>query len=282
MHVLTRILIIVHVLVVGGALFGVPKIATIHRAAQLIVDGIRESEYGTGSYFGDTPATLRDQYISLKGGQVKTYEPSIFKRMRVSAGVSETEWLACMNPEQLESVSADSKSKQAFWRSKDGIVILKSIKHYECRNLLRVLEDLANHLDVPNDHSCITGVLGAFRVKLSNGNKVYFMACRNVYPAVQWHDCIRYDLKGSTIGRIKSPRSSVLKDGDLLRSGRRLGLGSMKPLVMNTLERDARFLSRCGFMDYSLLVNVELVPASFLRRLTTKIINPTTGAFRVK
>lgn len=187
-----------------------------------------------------------------------------------------------MNPEQLETISADSKSMQAFWRSKDGIVILKSIKHYECKNLLGALDNLANHLDVPTDHSCISGVLGAFRVRLSNGKKVYFMACRNVYPAVQWYDSMKYDLKGSTVGRLKSSRSSVLKDVDLLRSGRKLGLGSMKPLVLRTLERDARFLSKCGFMDYSLLVNVELVPPSFIRKLTTRIINPTTGAFRVR
>lgn len=251
-------------------------------AARLIVEAIRESESGTGVHFGRTAATEDDLYVSLHGGNVKTYEPRLFKRMRSTAGVTEAAWLSCMNPDQLEMISADSKSGQAFWKSKDGVVVLKTIKAYECRNLRSILDNLANHLDAPTEHSCITGILGAFRVTLPNGRKTYFMACRNVYPAVQWYKSIQYDLKGSTVGRLKSPRSSVYKDLDLIRSNQKLRLGQMKSLVLSTLHRDARFLSKCGFMDYSLLVNVEMVPASFLRKLTTRILNPTTGAFRVK
>jgi hypothetical protein len=253
-----------------------------YKAARLIVNAIVESETGTGSYFGSTLGTEDDLYVKLKGGQVKTYEPKLFRRMRSNAGVSEAAWLAAMNPDGLENLSADSKSGQAFWRSKDGVIILKSIKHYECKNLRSVLDNLADHLDVPFDHSCITGVLGAFRVKLNNGKKVYLMASKNVYPAVQWYNSKKYDLKGSTVGRLKSPRSSVYKDLDLIQSNQRLELGEMKSVVLRVLERDAHFLSKCGFMDYSLLVDVEHVPTGFLRKLTAKILNPTTGAFRVK
>lgn len=267
---------------VYGSVFSPASEASSFRAARLIVDAIKESESGTGAHFGSTPSTAYDLYVALKGGQVKTYEPSLFRRIRSNAGVSETAWLSCMNPDQLETVCADSKSGQSFWRSKDGTTILKTIKHYECKNLRDMLDNLANHLDVPFEHSCITGVLGAFRVKLANGKKLYFMAARNVYPTIQWYKNEKYDLKGSTVGRLKSPRSEVMKDLDLIRSGTRLQLGGMKAVVLRTLERDAHFLSKCGFMDYSLLVDVEHVPVGFLSKVTSRILNPTSGMFRVK
>ena len=257
-------------------------ISSSYKAAGLIIDAIRESETGTGSHFGSTPSTANDVYIKLKSGQVKTYEPKLFKRMRINAGVDENTWLSCMNPNEFENISADSKSGQSFWRSKDGIIILKSIKQYECKNLRDNLDNLANHLDVPYDHSCISGVLGAFRVTLNNGQKIYLLACKNVYPTIQWYNHTKYDLKGSTIGRLKSPKSSVLKDLDFILSEQKLKLGKMKKVVLHTLERDAHFLSRCGFMDYSLLVDIEYVPSSTLRALTSRVFNPTTGAFRVK
>ena len=267
---------------VCGSIFSTATEASSFRAARLIVDAIKETETGTGSHFGSTPSTAYDLYVALKGGQVKTYEPNLFRRIRNNAGVSESAWLSCMNPDQLENVCADSKSGQTFWRSKDGTTILKTIKHYECKNLRDMLDNLANHLDVPFEHSCITGVLGAFRVKLANGKKLYFMASRNVYPTIQWYNNEKYDLKGSTVGRLKSPRSEVYKDLDLIRSNKRLQLGAMKPVVLRTLQRDAHFLSKCGFMDYSLLVDVEHVPAGILSKLTSRILNPTTGMFRVK
>lgn len=253
-----------------------------HLATRLILDGIRESELGQGAHFGTTKSTINDIYVALNGGQVKCYRPAVFKHLRNSACVSDKSWLSCMNPEGLENISADSKSGQCFWKSKDGVLVLKTIKGYECRNLREIVDNLAVHMDVPNNHSCISSVLGLFRVKFKDGRKVYLMASRNVYPTTQLYNTLKFDLKGSTVGRRKSASSTVLKDLDLLASDTRLNFGDKKALVLQTLQRDVAFLNRCGFMDYSLLVNVEYVPVSFLRKLTAKMFNPTTGAFRVK
>lgn len=253
-----------------------------HSAARLILDGIRETEQGHGAHFGTTKGAANDIYVSLSGGEVKSYRPSVFKHVRASSGVSEASWISCMNPDELETISSDSKSGQSFWKSKDGVIVLKTIKGYECRNLREVVDNLASHMDIPSDHSCISGVLGLFRVKLQNGQKIYLMASRNVYPTSQMYNTLKFDLKGSTVGRRKSAHSMVLKDLDLINSNARLHFGDKKDLVLRTLKRDVDFLCRCGFMDYSLLVNVEYVPASFLRRLTAKVFNPTTGAFRIK
>jgi hypothetical protein len=251
------------------------------QAAKLISDSLQAAEKSQGLQYGKTKGSAQDTYSSTLGGQVKTYRPDVFKFLRHCSGVSDSSWLACMNAANLVQLNADSKSGQAFWRSQDGVLVLKTIKPYECRNLREVLEKLSCHVSMENEHSCIGGVLGLFRVRLSNGKKFYVMASKNVYPSSFWpqSESRKYDLKGSTVGRKKSISSNVYKDLDLLADNRYLMLGNLKPVVLHSLQRDAQFLSSCGFMDYSLLVDVEYVPVGFLRKAVAKLWNPFTGIF---
>ncbi|KAJ1436078.1 hypothetical protein B484DRAFT_445853 [Ochromonadaceae sp. CCMP2298] len=250
-------------LAVAGTLGGINIVEPAsYKAARLVHDGISQANY-TG-FYGSTKATCRDVYVPLREGQVKAYRPELFEALRFTAGVSDVAWAACMDPTHLDVLSADSKSGQAFWRSTDGLLVLKTIKPYECRNLRSMLDQLAAHLTA--EPSAISSVLGLFRVKVG-GRKMYLMACRNAYHADSWHASTCFDLKGSTVGRSKAPSSIVLKDMDLLSEGRRLRLGQARPLLLRTLQRDAQFLSHYGLMDYSLLVDVEHVPRGFLGRL---------------
>jgi hypothetical protein len=248
---------------VAGSLGGINIVEPIsYKAARLVHDGIVQANY-TG-FYGSKKATCRDVYVPLADGQVKAYRPELFESLRSTAGVSEESWAACMDPTNLDVLSADSKSGQAFWRSADGLLVLKTIKPYECRNLRSMLDQLASHLTA--EPSAISSVLGLFRVKVG-GRTLYLLACRNAYHSNPWHASTCFDLKGSTVGRRKAPSSIVLKDLDLLAEGRRLMLGRARPLLLHTLQRDAQFLSHYGFMDYSLLVDVEHVPRGFLGRL---------------
>jgi hypothetical protein len=203
-------------------------------------------------------------------GQVKAYRPVLFKKLRQAAGISEEEFHASLNfaEESLSCLSADSKSGQAFWVSKNRMVVVKTIKPYECRNLRGMLDSYAEHVLLsPNEAAaagldegcggtCISAVLGVYRVTLKHGGRRYFMVSKNVYPAGSIQR--RYDLKGSTVGRKAKPPSQVLKDLDLMTSGLTLSLGQRaRKTLLRTLERDAVFLRSNGFMDYSVLVAIE-------------------------
>lgn len=134
-------------------------------------------------------------------------------------------------------VYADSKSGQTFWRSTDGTLIVKTIKRYECQNLRNMIDSYAQH--VQGDHSCLSGVLGVYRIRLKKQGRRfrYFLVTRSVFsksvgPSVPDRGYVpqyltapytesntngmRFDLKGSTYGRRKSASSNVLKDLDLL------------------------------------------------------------------
>ena len=263
-----------------------------HRAARYIVKGLQTAELD-GSY-GNKPSTARDMYTSIhQQSQIKIYRPELFKMLRSHAGFGESEYLNDLIEDQLECIASDSKSGAAFWRSQDGNIVMKTIKHYECKTIREILDDYSRHI-VGREHSCIARLLGVYRVKLAqSGQKVYFMVCRNVYSAPtvaleapssnsvlssggagsrafssQINNSTKlirttfnsYDLKGSTVGRWKSLTSKVLKDNDLRSSREVFHLGAKnKNLLLDTLLRDSAFMLRHNLMDYSLLVQVQHV-----------------------
>ena len=187
--------------------------------------------------------------------ELKEYRPSIFAMLRERAGFTEMEYLKSLSYKNLNTISADSKSGQNFWVSTNGRVVLKTIKGYEAQNMLGILDSYALHAMTGN--SAIAAVLGLYRMKLSSGKHVYFLACANVYPLEGVTQ--KFDLKGSLVGRKASRSSSVAKDLDLLESGGMLDFGFSRRLVLRTLKRDAEFLKRHMLMDYSLLVAVQKV-----------------------
>ena len=229
-------------------------------------------------------------YSYFPGGNIKTYRPNLFKNIRRSSSntddntmimmtkdnisnynkFDEKIYMQCLHFDNLKCLSSDSKSGQAFWVSKDGSIVLKTIKHYELKNLVNILTELADHLITSKElgyPSSIASILGLYRVTTKSGKRKYFMACRNVYPNPNIHltlrnskqKCIKiikkFDLKGSTVGRRASISSTVKKDLDLIDSGYVLSLGeNSKNIIEKSLMRDAEFLSKHSFMDYSLLV----------------------------
>ena len=73
------------------------------------------------------------------GSQLKVYRPAVFNNLRRHAGVSDDLYLKCLDVENLVCLSSDSKSGQAFWKTKDETLVLKTLKHYEAINLLSCL-----------------------------------------------------------------------------------------------------------------------------------------------
>ena len=246
-----------------------------HHAARLLRPGLLDSD--KIGQPGKTRGGCRDIYVSYTDGQVKIYRPDLFRVLRNGAGVSDEAFLESIDVAQLHSLASDSKSGQAFWRSGDGKVVLKTIKHYECVNLRNIIDSYAIH--VLEDHSCIAGVIGVFRVKLPHGKKVYMLACKNVYhdgmsfeDGGSWKNRVKYDLKGSQVGRVRAPASDVLKDLDLMRSRQLLHLGdASKIALLHALHRDVVFLSTHHFMDYSLLVEVEEYAPGLVRGMAARI-----------
>lgn len=241
-------------------------------AAELLLNGLVQSDRLA---YTKVKANANEHfcYTDLVQGQWKAYEPVSCQYLRQSAGVSEQLFQSNIAFDELECLSSDSKSGQAFWRSRSGIVVVKTIKQYECRTMRRMLKSYCNH--VQSGQSCIGNVLGLYRVKLNRGRKYYFLVTKNVYhqgPSTKITPSLKFDLKGSTIGRRKSASSTVHKDLDLMNSGELLSVGPVaKDILLSALYRDSQFLASYNIMDYSLLVEVEEPNFTVVRRFLSRV-----------
>lgn len=155
-------------------------------------------------------------YVKNEQADVKIYRPSIFNEIRNKLALPDSIYIHNLLPNRLICVAnSDSKSGQRFWISNDGLIVIKTIKHYELKNLQSILNNYHYHI-INNDYCSIASVLGIYRVKLKgHWFSKYYLVTRNVFPLLGEKDMFiykKYDLKGSTLGRTASSKSSVEKD----------------------------------------------------------------------
>lgn len=75
----------------------------------------------------------------------------------------------------------------------------------------------------------------------------------------------RYDLKGSTQGRLTIEKEGgvydptlALKDLDLLKAKEKFKIdGDIKKKLLDTIKKDVNFFARCEIIDYSLLIGIH-------------------------
>ncbi|RYG60682.1 hypothetical protein EON64_19130, partial [archaeon] len=203
----------------------------------------------------DSNQPEQDSYVETAQYAVEIYQASMFKMLRRHCGISEALYRDNLNIDKLQSLLADSKSGQLFLRSSDDLIIIKTIKQYECSALMELLPSLADH--VSSGPSLLGNLLGVYKVRTQTGSK-YVLVTKNIYHSSDNSAtiaCSLYDLKGSTVGRRKSAESVVHKDLDLLDHIQQHSIGINigpvnKQALLEVLKRDVQFLSKHNLMDY--------------------------------
>lgn len=251
------LLLLIHLLVTLQYSKSEGSSTPMHYLAQALPEGLILTRHIQNTTITEHKIQLNNQVC------FKVYHPALFQILRRNAGVSEDDYINALCLESLICFSSDSKSGATFWVSSNAKIVLKTIKHYECKNLNNILHYYAEH--VCNEKSCISAILGVYRVQYKRNTK-YFLACVNIYPNDEAFILNKYDLKGSTVGRSAIATSVVKKDLNLIASGALLQLGPSRDVILRALERDARFLSAHGFMDYSCLVAEEKHSAGSVAR----------------
>lgn len=129
------------------------------------------------------------------------------------------------NITSLKSLTSTGKSGSLFYYTADGQFMLKTISHDEFEHFKAIIKDYYLHL-LRFPHTMIARFFGLHKIKFIKTMKterIYFVIMANVFHTNREID-VRYDLKGSTHGRItrKDPTKPVnskeaLKDLDWLR-----------------------------------------------------------------
>jgi len=229
--------------------------------------------------------------------QVSAYAPEVFADLRSRFGITKESFqTSILGDGSFISFQSNSKGAAraggAFFFTRDGAYMIKTIKKEEVKTLLEMLPNYHEHIKRNGRKTLLTRFSGIFTVTMKEKNtKTFFsgekertetfVIMNSVFPAeASLFISERYDLKGSTVGRECSEEekatkesNAVLKDLDLVREvelirsydqspkcsgveyGFKVGL-KQKNALLSQLRRDVRFLIESNVMDYSLLVGV--------------------------
>ena len=195
--------------------------------------------------------------------QYKAYAGTIFTRLRWHFDVSDASYLSSVAGESgYADFIANSKSGSFFFYTDDKAYMIKSMTKDESEFLrVHVLPSYYHHLTVYRD-SLLIKIFGLYRIrKKSMSHPVYFMVMKNVF-FTQKPIHLRFDLKGSTLGRKATEREKeqetpVLKDIDFIEGTALNGvelpptylkIGMKKRAVLSQLAVDVKYLEQLQIM----------------------------------
>lgn len=191
--------------------------------------------------------------------QFKDYCPMVFRTIRHMYGADHMTYMdSICGDDSLSMLGTPGKSGALFFYSHDMKFVLKTVTRKESKFLRSVLQYYHHHITTyPN--SLLTRFLGLHRIRPKGGKNVRFVAMNNVFmTSLPIHE--RYDLKGSTVGRMATEKEKmspvcIFKDLDI---STHVNLGQpVTRLLLEQMTLDADFLKSQSIMDYSLLLGVH-------------------------
>ena len=191
----------------------------------------------------------------------KEYCPLVFRNIRERFGVDEIDYMNTLTSMPPVLIGSPGRSGANFYRTFDGRFILKSHTSDEIALVHQILPNYHMHIVACECKTLLPHYMGMYRITVDN-KESYWIVMRNVF-SVQLQMHRMYDLKGSTVDRVASPKERLktnptLKDLDFLSHYDKLNVTpEAKSYLIDTLKEDVRFLVSQNLMDYSLLVGVH-------------------------
>ena len=213
---------------------------------------------------------------------LKEFAGIIFNNIRLYLGYDKEDFISSISPQDFitelmisnqtifEELCSTGKSGSLFYYTRDGKFIVKTIKKDEYKFIKQILPEYFQHLKT-YPLSLLPKFLGCYvltRKIKKKRDKIYFIVMINVF-ATSRHIHIRYDLKGSRIGRrvltgkrdteIMAKGDLALKDLDLEKRKEKMYIGEKNDILLKQIKNDADFLCKIQANDYSLLLGIHYI-----------------------
>ncbi|KAH7679471.1 Phosphatidylinositol-4-phosphate 5-kinase protein [Dioscorea alata] len=198
----------------------------------------------------------------------KDYCPMVFRNLREMFKIDAADYMMSIcGGEGLKELSSPGKSGSIFYLSQDERFVIKTLRRYELKSLLKMLPKYYNHVG-NHENTLITKFFGLHRITIRSGRKIRFVVMGNMFcTELRIHR--RYDLKGSTQGRSTSKHNitenTTLKDLDLsyvfyLEK-------SWREALFRQISLDCMFLESQCIIDYSMLLGLHFRAPEHLKSL---------------
>lgn len=173
---------------------------------------------------------------------IKDFAGVIFEKIRRMFNIEKDEFIQSISPQEfvtemmissstiIEELCSTGKSGSLFYYTRDGRYIIKSIRKAEYHCLKSMFKSYFEHL-LLNPYTLLPIFFGCFKLikKVKKAKtKIHFIIMQNIF-STEKEIHLRYDLKGSEIGRSVlgegkvsnyGNQSYALKDVDLVRERR--------------------------------------------------------------
>ncbi|XP_047337500.1 phosphatidylinositol 4-phosphate 5-kinase 8-like [Impatiens glandulifera] len=234
---------------------------TVGKITPVPMRKVRDSDFGA-------QARIR-MHFPRKGSQLtpphysvdfywKDYCPMVFRMLREMFKLDAAEYMMSIcGDDGLRELSSPGKSGSFFYLSKDDRFVIKTLRRYEVKTLLKMLPSYYKHIQ-ENENTLITKFFGLHRITWGGGKKVRFVVMGNMFlTELRIHR--RFDLKGSRQGRLTSPdkisENPTLKDLDLSYEFEMDKL--LRGALFDQIHLDCKFLESQDIIDYSLLLGLH-------------------------
>ena len=217
---------------------------------------------------------------------LKEFGGVIFNNIRLYLGINKEDFIKSISPQDFitelmissqtifEELCSTGSSGSLLYYTRDGEFIVKTISRNEYKFMQTMIAEYFFYIK-QNPLTYLPKLLGAYVLKRKikkNTTKIYFIVMSNVF-ATDHHIDLRFDLKGSKIGRkvlrgttddtkVFSNGDMALKDLDFNKSKERVHIGQKREIVLEQIKKDIEFLYSINSNDYSLLLGIHCIKDS--------------------
>ena len=223
---------------------------------------------------------------------LKEFGGVIFNNIRIYLGINKDDFIKSISPQDFitelmissqtifEELCSTGSSGSLLYYTRDGEFIVKTISRKEYKFLKTILGEYYFYIK-DNPLSFLPKLLGCYVLKRKCKKKltnIYFIVMTNVF-ATSNHIDLRFDLKGSSIGRkvltgtdkdlsTFSNGDMALKDLDFNLINEKVFVGPKRDIILAQLKKDSEFLYSINSNDYSLLLGIHKIKDNYRFTLT--------------
>ena len=231
---------------------------------------------------------------------LKEFGGVIFNNIRLYLGISKDAFIKSISPQDFitelmissqtifEELCSTGSSGSLLYYTRDGEFIVKTISKSEYKFLKTILSEYYFYIK-NNPLTFLPKLLGCYVLKQKKKrttNKIFFIVMTNVFATTN-HIDLRFDLKGSTIGRsvLKGTIADkkifdsgdmgdmALKDLDFNKLNETINVGVKREQILNQFQKDIEFLYNINSNDYSLLLGIHYINNNKDDNITKKDLN---------
>ena len=239
-----------------------------------------------GKYITEMLYSIQSVYLGKEKEEsylLKEFGGVIFNNIRLYLGINKEDFIKSISPQDFitelmissqtifEELCSTGSSGSLLYYTRDGEFIVKTISKKEYKFLKKIISDYFFYLK-DNPLSFLPKLLGSYVLKRKYKKKltnIYFIVMTNVF-ATSHHIDLRFDLKGSRIGRkvlTGTKKDSEfflngdmsLKDLDFDKMKEKIHIGNKREIILAQLKKDNEFLYKINSNDYSLLLGIHYI-----------------------